>query len=111
MPEKETLEKAKQILAQASRTACFSGAGLSADSGVATFRDSETHALWSRFDPMELASPEGFAANPKRVIDWYNWRREQLSNVEPNPGHIALAQQLRVLSGREAARHARHRRS
>lgn len=94
MPEKETLEKARQILAQASRTACFSGAGLSADSGVATFRDSETHALWSRFDPMELASPEGFAANPKRVIDWYNWRREQLSNVEPNPGHIALAQQL-----------------
>ncbi|MCG8673419.1 MAG: NAD-dependent deacylase [Pseudomonadales bacterium] len=89
----EKIQQAKQFLEQASRVACFSGAGLSADSGVATFRDSETHALWSQFDPMELASPEGFADNPRRVIDWYNWRREQLSNVEPNPGHTALAKQ------------------
>lgn len=87
------IQTAKQLLEKAATVACFSGAGLSADSGVATFRDSETHALWSRYDPMELASPEGFAANPQRVIDWYNWRREQLANVAPNPGHLALAQQ------------------
>lgn len=84
---------AKQCLTQAKRVACFSGAGLSAESGVATFRDIETHALWKQFDPMELATPEGFAANPQRVIDWYNWRRQQLAEVEPNQGHLALAQQ------------------
>lgn len=89
----EQLEKAREILQQSKRTACFSGAGLSAESGVATFRDSETHALWKRFNPMDLASPEGFAANPQRVIDWYNWRRSQLAEVMPNPGHTALASQ------------------
>lgn len=46
---------------------------------------------------MEMASPEGFAANPQRVIDWYNWRRQQLADVQPNPGHKALAQQSRLV--------------
>ena len=79
------------------RVACFSGAGLSAESGVATFRDSETHALWKQFNPMDLASPEGFNANPKRVIDWYNWRRAQLAGIQPNPGHQALAAQTAMV--------------
>lgn len=87
------LYNARDILKNAKRVACFSGAGLSAESGVATFRDNETHALWKRFNPMDLASPEGFAANPQRVIEWYNWRRGQLADVVPNAGHRALASQ------------------
>lgn len=73
--------------------AVFSGAGLSAESGIATFRDQETDALWSRFDPTELASVDGFARNPSRVIDWYNWRRGRLAHAAPNPAHRALASQ------------------
>lgn len=86
------LDKALILLQQARKTVCFSGAGLSAESGISTFRDTETDALWSRFDPMRLASPEGFADNPQRVIDWYNWRRNRLAKAVPNPGHVALAQ-------------------
>lgn len=93
----DAITQARATLAQSRRVACFSGAGLSAESGVATFRDIETHALWKQFDPMEMASPEGFAANPQRVIAWYNWRRQQLAAVQPNPGHQALAQQQHLL--------------
>ena len=91
------LSQARQILQDARSVVCFSGAGLSAESGISTFRDTETHALWSRFDPMQLASPEGFAENPERVIDWYNWRRQTLASTSPNPGHAALAQQPNLI--------------
>ena len=92
-----TLEKAQDLLAQSANTVCFSGAGLSAESGIATFRDSETHALWSRYDPTELASPEGFSKHPKTVIDWYNWRRAAVAKAQPNPAHHALAAQPQML--------------
>lgn len=85
--------EARSILASAERVAVFSGAGLSAESGISTFRDQEPDALWSRFDPMLLASVEGFAENPGRVIDWYNWRRAKLAQATPNPAHLALAAQ------------------
>lgn len=85
------LKQARQHLADAQRIVCFSGAGLSAESGISTFRDTETDALWSRFDPMVLASPKGFADDSERVIAWYNWRRQRLAAAAPNPGHIALA--------------------
>lgn len=91
------LENARSLLRHARKTICFSGAGLSAESGISTFRDTETDALWSRFDPMQLASPEGFASQPQRVIDWYNWRRNKLANAEPNPGHLALAQHPEIV--------------
>jgi NAD-dependent deacetylase len=91
--ESAPVQTAREILANAARVVAFSGAGLSADSGIATFRDTETDALWSRFDPMELASPDGFAANPQRVMDWYRWRRKKLSEARPNPAHVALAGQ------------------
>ncbi len=71
--------------------AVFSGAGLSAESGISTFRGQEPDALWSRFDPMQLASVEGFAADPQTVIDWYNWRRSKLAEAQPNAAHQALA--------------------
>jgi NAD-dependent deacetylase len=88
-----SLAKARAILREARSAAVFSGAGLSAESGIATFRDTETDALWSRFDPTELASPTGFERNPERVIDWYRWRRTKLANVQPNSAHVVLAKQ------------------
>ena len=91
------LESARDLLAQCRRVAAFSGAGLSADSGLPTFRDPATDALWARYDPTELASAAGFAANPELVIDWYNWRRGLYAGVEPNAAHRALAAQARLI--------------
>lgn len=76
---------------QARRIVLFSGAGMSAESGVPTFRDDLT-GLWSQFDPKELATPEAFAADPALVWGWYEWRRTRLLAVEPNAGHKAIAQ-------------------
>jgi NAD-dependent deacetylase len=67
----------------------LTGAGMSAESGIATFRDAMT-GLWSRFDPAQLASEEGFRADPARVWDWYAERRSALPNAQPNAGHLAL---------------------
>lgn len=91
------LTRARDLLAGSTRVAAFSGAGLSAESGLATFRAPDSDALWSRFDPMELASLDGFEANPERVIDWYNWRRGLYAGVEPNAAHRALAAQPRLV--------------
>lgn len=91
------LEAARAALAAARRAAVFSGAGLSAESGLATFRGSNDDALWSQFNPMELASQAGFADNPERVIAWYNWRRGQLAAAEPNAAHRALAAHPRLM--------------
>lgn len=77
-------------LARARFVAVLTGAGVSAESGLATFRDAQT-GLWSRFDPRELATPSGFARNPKLVWDWYAWRREQAAAAQPNAGHRAIA--------------------
>jgi NAD-dependent deacetylase len=70
--------------------AVLTGAGVSAESGVPTFRDAQT-GLWAKFDPQELATPAAFARNPKFVWDWYAWRRERVGEAKPNPGHYALA--------------------
>ncbi len=67
----------------------LSGAGMSADSGLKTFRDAG--GLWEGHDVMEVASPQGFARNPELVMDFYNQRRRQLLNATPNAGHLALA--------------------
>ena len=67
----------------------LSGAGISAESGLKTFRDS--NGLWEGHDVMEVASPEGWRANPELVLDFYNQRRRQLLEVEPNAAHEALA--------------------
>ena len=70
--------------------AVLTGAGVSAESGVPTFRDAQ-QGLWAQFDPRELATPGAFARNPQRVWDWYALRREMVGRVAPNPGHFALA--------------------
>lgn len=77
-------------LRHAKRLAVLTGAGISAESGVPTFRDAQT-GLWARYRPEELATPEAFARNPKLVWDWYAWRRTLVANARPNPGHFALA--------------------
>ncbi len=69
----------------------LTGAGVSAESGVPTFRDAQT-GLWANFRPEELATPEAFRAHPQRVWDWYAERRARLANVQPNAGHVALAE-------------------
>lgn len=68
----------------------LTGAGMSAESGVKTFRDHD--GLWEGHDVMEVASPQGFRANPELVLDFYNQRRRQLKEVAPNAAHKALAQ-------------------
>ena len=94
---RDKLEQARALLEGCQRVAAFSGAGLSAESGLATFRDPDSDALWSRFDPTELASAAGFEANPQQVIDWYNWRRQRFAAVQPNAAHRALAAQPRMI--------------
>ena len=67
----------------------LTGAGMSAESGLKTFRDAD--GLWEGHDVMEVASPQGFASNPELVLDFYNQRRRQLLQVEPNSAHFDLA--------------------
>lgn len=68
----------------------LSGAGISAESGIKTFRDAD--GLWEGHDIMEVASPLGWQKNPELVLDFYNKRRKQLHEVQPNPGHYILAE-------------------
>lgn len=80
----------------AERVVALTGSGVSAESGVPTFREAQT-GLWERFDPLELATPEAFARDPRLVWDWYEWRRGLVERAEPNLGHLALAQLERRL--------------
>ena len=70
--------------------AVLSGAGISAESGIPTFREAQT-GLWTKYDPVMLASPEGFAEDPQHVWQWYDERRQTMRRCHPNPGHTALA--------------------
>jgi len=75
---------------EARHVAVLTGAGMSAESGVPTFRDAQT-GLWSQFNPQELATEAAFRAHPQRVWDWYAHRRKMIAAVQPNAGHRALA--------------------
>ncbi len=86
----ESLSEARAYLDDARRVAVLTGAGISAESGIPTFRDT-TSGLWAKFDPMQLASEDGFRADPPLVWRWYAWRRGLVANAQPNAGHIALA--------------------
>lgn len=83
-------------LARAGRVVVLTGAGVSAESGVPTFRDAQT-GLWARYSPEALATPEAFARDPHLVWRWYRWRRELVGRAAPNPGHLALAALERLL--------------
>lgn len=77
-------------LRESRHTLALTGAGVSAESGVPTFREAQS-GLWEQYDPHALATPEAFLRDPELVWRWYRWRRELVANVEPNAGHFALA--------------------
>lgn len=79
-----------KLLQPAGHVAIFTGAGVSAESGVPTFRDGQT-GLWANYNPQQLATPQAFQSDPKLVWEWYSWRRELVGQAKPNPGHFALA--------------------
>ncbi len=87
MAEWETIQG---WLAEAERVTVLTGAGISAESGVPTFRGAG--GLWRQHRPEDLATPEAFARGPRLVWEWYDWRRARVAKAEPNPGHMALAQ-------------------
>lgn len=87
-----------ECLDQAASVCVLTGAGVSAESGVATFRDPD--GLWARFSPQELASMDGFLANPRRVWEWYHYRRTVVDAASPNAGHEALAALERRITAR-----------
>jgi NAD-dependent deacetylase len=84
-------------LTGAKSVAVLTGAGLSAESGVPTFREAQS-GLWARWHPEDLATPEAFQRNPRLVWDWYRWRRQLVREVEPNSGHLALVELERRVS-------------
>ena len=77
-------------LQRAKHVVVFTGAGISAESGIATFRDALT-GLWERFDVADLATPEAFQSDEELVWGWYEWRRMQVLRAQPNPAHLAIA--------------------
>ena len=83
-------EQVRQWVRGAERIVLLSGAGMSAESGVPTFRDAQT-GLWADFRPEDLATEQGFRADPRLVWDWYQSRREGVARVQPNAGHLAVA--------------------
>jgi NAD-dependent deacetylase len=79
----------------------ITGADVSAESGLGTFRDKDGTGIWARFNPMKLATPEAFARDPHEVYAFYNARRRNLIAAKPNEAHFALARLETVLAERE----------
>lgn len=82
------LEQGRQWIAEAKSVAVLTGAGISAESGIPTFRGPD--GLWRNYKPEELATPAAFARDPRLVWEWYNWRREVIAKAQPNAAHRAL---------------------
>lgn len=91
------IQHVRELLREATSIAVLTGAGVSAESGIATFRDPD--GLWARFSPRELASMDGFLANPDRVRDWYAHRKSIATTATPNAGHYALASMEETAQG------------
>ncbi|NPA85526.1 MAG: NAD-dependent deacylase [Crenarchaeota archaeon] len=87
------LERAAALLTRGKAVA-LTGAGISADSGVPTFRGED--GLWRRYRPEELATPEAFQKDPGLVWEWYSWRIEMIKKARPNAGHVALAEMVKL---------------
>ena len=90
MPTDDQILQARTHLASARHIIVLTGAGISADSGVPTFRGVD--GLWHNFRAEDLATPEAFERDPRLVWEWYNWRRELIATKQPNPAHIALVE-------------------
>ena len=85
------VERAAKLLGAKQRICILTGAGISAESGIPTFRDKQT-GLWENYGAEDLATPEAFARDPKLVWGWYQWRRQVVADKKTNPAHDALAQ-------------------
>jgi len=88
--EQANLAQARDWLVEARSVAVLTGAGISAESGIPTFRG--PGGLWNNYRPEDLATPEAFARDPKLSWEWYDWRRQRVAAAHPNPGHAALAE-------------------
>ena len=86
----DELERACEVIAAARLLVVATGAGMSRESGIPTFRDAQ-EGLWARYDPQQLATRQGFRDDPARVWGWYNYRRRLIRRCEPHAGHLALA--------------------
>jgi len=91
MVDTAAVQGAVDIIRDARRLVIFTGAGVSKESGIPTFRDA-LEGVWEQFDPEELGTPQGFKQNPARVWDWFAYRRKAAAQAQPNPGHLALAE-------------------
>lgn len=85
----EMIKKARDTIQKAYKILVFTGAGISKESGVPTFREAD--GLWEKFKAEDFATPEAFQRQPKEVWEWYRFRRDLAKKVEPNPGHYAVA--------------------
>lgn len=85
----DEIAQAHRLIKAASRIVVLTGAGISAESGVPTFRGAE--GLWKQYRPEQLASPEAFVDDPCLVWEWYGWRRTKVAGCQPNAAHLALA--------------------
>src|SRR5439155_8436850 len=92
-PREAGIQEVRTKLSNARAVTVLTGAGISADSGVPTFRG--TDGLWRNFRAEDLATPEAFARDARRVWEWYNWRREIIAGKLPNPAHAALVEMER----------------
>lgn len=90
MVDQTLITQAARVLMRSKQLVVLTGAGISKESGVPTFRDAQD-GLWAKYDPMSLATPQAFQSNPGLVWDWYRYRRQLLAKAAPNPGHYALA--------------------
>lgn len=88
--QEDRLDTVRAWVREARHIAVLTGAGVSAESGVPTFRDAQT-GYWAQFRAEDMATEEGFRAHPERVWNWYQHRRQLMEGVEPNAGHLALA--------------------
>src|SRR5437867_6783977 len=84
------MDQARDWLRAASSVVALTGAGISAENGIPTFRG--TDGLWKQYKPEDLATPEAFAKDPRMVWEWYDWRRGLIAQAQPNAGHRALAE-------------------
>lgn len=90
MDSEDLILETKELVENANFITVLTGAGISAESGIPTFRG--TDGLWKNFRPDEIASPQAFKDNPEFVWEWYDYRRKIISESKPNPGHFALAE-------------------
>lgn len=93
----DQISEAVFLLKRAQSVVFLTGAGVSKESGIATFREAQT-GLWAKYDPEELATPYAFRKNPKLVWQWYDERRSKLNSIKPNPGHYAMAELESLIS-------------